>query len=246
MLTSIRGLVAATLVAGAGLTATPALAQEMGDITISGNAAIVSDYRFRGVSLSDGNIAVQGGVDIAHSSGFYVGTWGSSMTSGDYGAVELDLYGGWSGEITSGVSADIGVLYYAYPDGLSGADLDYVEFYGSLGFGLGPAELTAGVAYAPKQDSLGNDDNLYVYADVGVGIPDTPLSLSAHLGYTKGALAPPLLAGTLDDTGLDWSIGADFAISENLSVGVAYVGVEGPSIKGFTDDTVVATLSFSF
>lgn len=249
MLTSIRGLVAASLLAGCGLAATPALADETdppSDITISGNAAVVSDYRFRGVSLSNGNVAIQGGIDVAHSSGFYVGTWGSSLTSGDYGALELDIYGGWSGDITDGVSADVGVLYYAYPDGLAGADLDYVEFYGSLGFTFGPAETTVGIAYAPDQNSLGDDDNLYVYADVGVGIPDTPVSVSAHLGYTDGALAPPLLAGDLDDSGLDWSIGADFAITDNLSVGVMYTGVEGTSVNDFTDDAIVGTLSVSF
>ncbi|MEZ5743382.1 MAG: TorF family putative porin [Sphingomonadaceae bacterium] len=247
MLTSMRGLVAATILAGSTLAAAPAFAQdEESDITISGNAAVTSDYRFRGISLSNGNVAIQGGIDVSHSSGIYIGTWGSSLTSGDYGAIELDIYGGWSGDLAEGVSADVGVLYYAYPDGLTGADLDYVEFYGSLGFGLGPAEATFGVAYAPSQDSLGNDDNIYAYVDLGAGIPDTPISLSAHLGYTDGVLAPPLLGGALDDSGFDWSLGADFALSENLSVGVMYVDSEGPSINNFTDSAIVATLSVSF
>ena len=247
MLTSVRGLVAATLLAGSGFVATPAFAED-GDseITISGNAAVVSEYRFRGVGLSGGDIAIQGGIDVSHSSGFYVGTWGSSIDGGDYGSVELDLYGGWSGDITDGVSADVGVLYYAYPNGLGGADLDYIEFYGSLGFTFGPADATVGVAYAPDQGSLGNDDNLYLYVDLGAGIPNTPVSLSAHLGYTDGALAPPLLAGDPDKSGLDWSVGAELAITENLSVGISYVGTEGTSIKDFTDDAVVGTLSVSF
>lgn len=245
MLTSIRGLVAATLVAGSALAATPALAQES-EISISGNAALVSDYRFRGVGLSGGDIAIQGGIDVGHSSGFYVGTWGSSIDGGDYGSTELNFYGGWSGEITSGVSADVGVLYYAYPNGLSGADLDIIEFYGSASFTLGPAEATLGVAYAPDQDSLGGTDNLYIYGGVGIGIPGTPVTINGHLGYTDGALAAPLLSGLNDKTGLDWSIGAEFAITENLSVSAAYVGVEGPSIKHVTNDAVVATLSVSF
>jgi hypothetical protein len=69
--------------------------------------------------------------------------------------------------------------------------------------------------------------------------------VSAHLGYTDGVLAPPLLAGTSDDTGFDWSIGASATVLGGLSVGVSYVGVEGPSIDGFTDDAIVGTLSFS-
>lgn len=245
MLTSIRGLLAATLVAGSAMVATPALAQES-DISISGNASVVSDYRFRGVGLSGGDIAIQGGIDVGHSSGFYVGTWGSSIDGGVYGSTELDIYGGWSGEVTSGVKADVGVLYYAYPNATPGADVDVVEFYGSLAFTLGPAATTLGVAYAPEQDGLANDDNLYVYGDVAVGIPGTPVTINGHLGYTDGALAPAFLAGSLDKNGLDWSVGASFAITEKLSVSAAYTGVEGPSVKNVTDDAVVATLSVTF
>ena len=59
-------------------------------------------------------------------------------------------------------------------------------------------------------------------------------------------LAPPLLAGSGDDSGLDWSIGATATVLGGLELGVSYVGVEGPAIDGFTDDTVVATLGMSF
>ena len=246
MLTSIRGLVAASLLAG-GLVATPAFAQDAAesDITISGNAALVSEYRFRGVDLSGGDIAIQGGIDISHSSGFYVGTWGSSLDEDTvgYGHTELDLYGGWSGDVASGVSADVGVIYYAYPNSPAG-DFDYIEFYASGGFTLGPAEATLGVAYAPDQDSLGNTDNLYLYGDLGVGIPNTPISLAAHLGWTDG-----FLTYTSDSKAFDWSVGADFAVNENLSVGVAYVDAEGsyaPGAYKFTDAAVVGTLSISF
>ncbi|MCB2064909.1 MAG: TorF family putative porin [Novosphingobium sp.] len=243
MFTSIRGIVAATLVAGSAMVATPAFAQDESesDISISGNAAVVTDYRFRGVGLSGGDIAIQGGIDVGHSSGFYIGTWGSSIDGGDYGSVELDIYGGWSGDIADGVSADVGAIYYAYPNGLAGADLDYIEFYASLGFTLGPAEATVGFAYAPDQDSLGDTDNIYVYTDLSVGIPDTPLSVTGHLGYTDG-----FLTFTPDGKAFDWSIGASLSLTENLSVGVSYVGVEGGNVDGVTDDAIVATLSVEF
>lgn len=250
MLTSIRGIVAASILATSGLAAVPAFAQETGDFTISGNAAIVTQYRFRGVGFSDGDPAIQGGIDVSHSSGFYVGTWGSSLEecetctfASPYGHTELDIYGGWSGEIASGISADIGVLYYYYPNGWDAVDTDVIELYGSLGYSFGPVETTVGVAYAPDQDSLGSSDNLYIYGDVGVGIPNTPISLSGHLGYTDGAWALPS-----DGNGLDWSIGAEFAATENLSIGVSYIGVEssGPSTDGFDDDAIVGTLSISF
>lgn len=283
MLTSIRGIVAASFSAGLAFAAAPAFAEEApaapiatvygpvseadvdraieevsseskigaeSGVTFSANVALTTDYRFRGVSLSGGDFAIQGGFDVSHSSGFYVGTWGSSIAGGDaYGDLELDVYGGWSGDLAEGVSFDIGLLYYMYPteanaDGIDDV-VDYWEPYASIGYSLGPVEATLGAAYAWKQDSLGGDDNLYVYLDLGSSIPNTPISISAHLGYTDGVLAPPYLAGLTDDTGFDWSIGASTALGP-FELAVSYIGVEGPSIDGFTDDAVVATLSASF
>ena len=247
MLTSFRGLMAVTL-ATAGLSlATPAMAQsEDSGFTTSANVALTTDYRFRGVSLSGGDPAIQGGFDVAHDSGFYIGTWASSIKGGpSYGDVELDLYAGWSGSLSDAVGIDVGVLYYMYPTEDLGLDTDYIEPYASISANLGPAEATLGVAYAPEQDSLGGDDNLYIYTDVGFGIADSPFSVTGHLGYTDGALAPSLLAGAADDTGLDWALGLAVA-QGNFEVGVSYVGVEGPSVDGFTDDAIVGTISASF
>ena len=254
MLTSVRSLLAATLLASTVLTAAPALAQDddaaASPFTVSGNVAMTSDYRFRGVSLSAGDFAIQGGVDLAHESGFYLGTWASSIQGGTpYGEVELDVYGGWTGDVAEGVTVDVGLLYYIYPTtddplGLD-PDTDYFEPYASISTTIGPVGATLGAAYAWDQDSLGGNDNLYIYTDGSLGVPSTPLSFTAHLGYTDGVLAPPLLAGTADDTGLDWSLGVSGTIYGGLSGSLSYVGVEGPSIDGFTDDAIVATLSFS-
>ncbi|OCC25268.1 hypothetical protein MB02_00900 [Croceicoccus estronivorus] len=251
MLTSVRSLMTATVLAGAAFAATPAMAQEesTSDITVSGNVALVTDYRFRGVSLSGGDAAIQGGIDIAHSSGFYVGTWASSMEDSPvYGEMELDIYGGWSGEVTPGLTLDAGLLYYAYPSKDNGAGpSDYFEPYLSLSTTLGPVGATVGVAYAWDQDSLGDEDNLYLYTDLEVGIPNTPISLSGHLGYTDGALAPDYVNGVNNDkSAIDWSIGASATVLGGLTLGVSYIGVEGQSIKNATDDAVVGTLSYSF
>lgn len=246
MLTSVRSLLAATVLAGSALAAVPALAQEeatASDFTISGNAAVVSEYRFRGVDLSGGDIAIQGGIDVSHSSGFYVGTWGSSLDEDTvgYGHTELDVYGGWTGEVSDGVTANVGAIYYLYPNAGPG-EFDYVEFYGSLGYTLGPASVTAGVAYAPDQDSLGDTDNLYLYTDLGVAIPNTPITLSGHLGYTDG-----FLTYTADGDAFDWKLGADVALTENLSIGAAYVGAGGNADPyDFVDDTVVAQAKVRF
>ena len=213
-------------------------------ITLSGNAALVTEYRFRGVDLSGGEIAIQGGVDLAHESGFYAGTWGSSLDEDTvgYGSTEVDVYAGFGGSLAEGVSFDIGGIVYMYPDAGAG-DFDYYEFYGSVGFGFGPAEATVGVAYAPDQDSLGSTDNFYIYTDLSAGIPETPISVTAHLGYTDG-----FLTFTNDGKAFDWSIGLDVAVGGPVSIGVAYVGAEGDIPAGaydFTDDAVVFTLSAS-
>ncbi|MCK0099804.1 TorF family putative porin [Qipengyuania sp. S6317L1] len=279
MLTSIRGLSAATLSAGLLFAAAPAFAEEAktestaeeavvldtaslraaqpvdearssnmaedSEISFSANVALTSEYRFRGVDLSGGEIAIQGGFDLGHSSGLYVGTWASSLdeqTVG-YGSTELDLYAGWSGDLTDGLSADVGAIVYIYPDAGPG-DFDYYEFYGSLSASIGPASVTGGFAYAPDQDSLGSTDNLYFYTDVGVAIPDTPITINGHVGYTDG-----FLTFTNNSKAWDYSIGADFAVGP-ATLTAAYVGVEGDAaidpLGTFTDDAFVLTLSASF
>ncbi|WP_251567034.1 TorF family putative porin [Erythrobacter sp. 3-20A1M] len=229
------------------LSRSSAIAGESG-LTVSGNVALVTDYRFRGVSLSAGEPAVQGGIDVVHSSGFYVGAWASSIEdSAVYGTMELDLYGGWSGTISDGITLDAGLLYYTYPADSKGAAAgDYFEPYASIGTTLGPVGATVGIAYAWDQDSLGDDDNIYVYTDLQTAVPGTPLTLTGHVGYTDGPLAPPFLAGTADKTGWDWSVGASMTVLGGLTAGISYTDVGGPSIDDFTNDAFIGTLSYSF
>lgn len=257
MLTSFRGLTAAFpaafLVAAGAFAPVPALAQDEAEpaslVTVSGSVGLATDYRFRGVSLSGGDPAVQGGATLTHDSGFYVGAWASSIDDGGtdiYGDVELDLFGGWSGSVAEGIGLDVGLLYYAYPSNAASIDAEYFEPYATLSGTLGPVQARLGVAYAWEQASLGGSDNLHVFTKLSAGIPNTPFTLNAGLGYTDGALAPPLLAGTADDTGFDWTIGASATVLGNITLGVAYTGVEGPSIDGFTDDAIVGSITFSF
>lgn len=220
--------------------------------TISGNATIVSDYRFRGVSLSDGDFAIQGGIDISHDSGFYAGIWGSSIEdSPAFGHSEIDIYGGWSGEIASGITADAGMLVYIYPNGedrdINGDRLnsDYWETFGSLTGDIGPLSATLGIAYSWDQAALGNDDNIYIFTDLSSAIPGTPISVNGHLGLTDGALSAQNFGGN-NGSSFDWAIGADWAITKNLTAGVKYTGVEGPSINDFTDDAFVFSIGVSF
>lgn len=226
--------------------ASPALAQEEPPkaITVSGGVAVVSDYRFRGVSQTDKQIAVQGGVSIAHESGLYIGTWGSNLAGwGTFGGanLELDLYAGFKKEISSGTTIDAGVTWYMYP---GGADVtDFAEPYVKLGTTIGPASLLVGVAYAPKQKALGNftntpqsagqsQDNLYIWGDASVGLPGTPLTAKAHLGHSNGnpGLGPNGTSVTPTGNYFDWSLGLDF-VRGPLTLGVSYVDTSITSAK---------------
>ena len=88
--------------------------------TFTGNLGLVSDYRFRGISQTFKQPAIQGGFDYAHSSGFYVGNWNSSISwledanSSVSAPVEMDFYGGWKGS-WGDWGVDVGGIYYYYP-----------------------------------------------------------------------------------------------------------------------------------
>lgn len=102
-----------------------------------------------------------------------------------------------------------------------------------------------GANYAWDQDAIYGDDNLYVYSNLDIGIPNTPLTVSGHVGYQDGPLAADFFSSP-DETTWDYSIGASATVLGKITVGVAYVGNSSPSIDGLTDDTVVGTLSASF
>lgn len=228
------------------LSALPATAyaqeEEESSITITGGATVVSDYRFRGFSQSNEEAAIQGTFTIAHDSGFYLGTWGSSI--GFANGTEIDVYGGFATEVTPGLTADIGVTAYLYP---GTDDSTIIEPYASLTGAIGPATVKGGIAWAPGgQDALGGDSGVYVYTDVGVGIPDTPIKLKAHLGYAKS----DSFLGGLDGDVLDYSVGVDFSWKV-LTLGVAYVNTDAPKFGGYkesvgADGAVIFSLGASF
>jgi hypothetical protein len=235
------------------IAAVPASAQDApkGPVTVSGSAGIVSDYRFRGVSQSDKNLAVQGGFTIAHESGFYVGTWGSNLAGwGTFGGanMELDLIAGFKAPVGGG-TIDVGATWYMYPSGFD--NTDFVEPYAKLSGTAGPLSLTAGVAYAPKQQALGawsstgaiaadpingpydnpNDknDNLYLWGDASAGVPGTGLTVKSHIGYSNGNKGLGPFATSVAPTGeyWDWLVGADYTIPGlPLTLGVAYIDTD--------------------
>lgn len=233
------------------LSAAPALAQEepAGPVTVTGSVGLVSDYRFRGVSQSDRGMAVQGGFTITHESGLYVGTWGSNLSGwGTFGGanMELDLIAGYALPLNEATTLDVGLTWYMYPSGAS--ETDFAEPYVKLSSTLGPVKGLIGVAYAPKQQALGKwysnadlyglgtpdrpgdkEDNFYVWGDVSGAIPNTPVTLKAHVGWSNGNSGLGPNGTSVAPTGkyLDWLVGADFAVpSTPLTLSVAYVDTD--------------------
>ncbi|WP_165356476.1 TorF family putative porin [Sphingosinicella sp. BN140058] len=201
----------------ASLSPAHAIAAESGSgITISGDATLVSDYRFRGLSLSGNDPALQGGITIAHENGFYAGVWGSTIAdSALMGDIELDLIGGWTGELATGTTADLSVTYYHYPRGRASAgNSDYAEAVAKLDRTLGPVETSAGIAYSWEQAAI-SGDNLYLFGDASADLPGTPLTLNAHVGRSSGSLA-------FEDHYVDWSAGIETSLGP-VTAGVTYV-----------------------
>ncbi|MFZ9314685.1 MAG: TorF family putative porin, partial [Burkholderiaceae bacterium] len=92
-------------------------------LEISGNFGLTSNYKFRGISQTDNKPAAQGGFDLAHSSGLYIGTWTSNVSDWANAAgngQEIDLYAGYSTELPLGLGIDVGALKYYYPNNQAG------------------------------------------------------------------------------------------------------------------------------
>lgn len=243
--------------------AAPAFAEDTDPpsaITISGSATVTTDYRFRGVSQTDNNAAIQGGLTVAHESGFYVSVWGSSVsgyvTAAGTTSVELDLIGGFK-KTFGGTTVDIGALYYFYPKSKLAGDTsssDFIEPYLAITQALGPVSAKGTVAWAPKQKALAlnqigpSQSNVYLAGDLSASIPGTPLGLTAHLGHTFG---PSWLAndafGKTEYT--DWSLGAT-ATFKAITVGVQYVDTDSRWVsstgKNISGGTVLGTIGVAF
>jgi uncharacterized protein (TIGR02001 family) len=227
-------------------TAAPAFAQEAeapaDPITITGSATVVSDYRFRGFSQSNEEAAIQGGFTVAHDSGLYIGTWGSSI--GFNNGTEIDVFAGFAKEVASGLTADVGATLYLYP---GSTDTSVIEPYFALTGTVGPATIKGMVAWAPGgQDSLGDASAVYTSADLAVAIPETPLKLKAHVGHSW---SDSFLGGYDGNSKvLDYSVGAEVTWKV-LTLGVSYVNTNerNPFKEAFgADGAVLFSLGAAF
>jgi uncharacterized protein (TIGR02001 family) len=217
------------------LIATPAAAQIPGTgISVDADATLLSDYRFRGISRSGEDPAVQASVTVSSDSGFYAGVQGTSLNDlEDIGNVQLDLYGGYGTQLGLGLSADAGLLYYAFPG--SDGETDYFEPYASLSYQLGPVEATAGAHYAWAQDAIGDEDMLYLFGELEAGIPLTGVTVTAQAGRQDWGNYGSYW---------NWSLGARRRFGP-VNAGIRYVDTDLPPVKG-QDAGLVLSLGVSF
>lgn len=253
-----------TLLAGAVAAAILPLSATAADAppsphTLTGNVGFFSQYIFRGLTQTDGEPAIQGGLDYSHSSGFYAGTWASNISwlrdGGGYrtgGSGEFDFYGGMKGAFgKSDFSWDLGTLFYWYP-----GDENVVanpltpsantwEIYGAVGWkwiSLKYSHVVSNDAFQVR-DASGT-----YYLDFTVTVPVTPkLNLIGHYGIQKfkgqdprniavGPGGTPLS----NDTGFsyeDWKLGVTYSLPKDFTVGAYYTDTSGADPFGYGNTT---------
>lgn len=205
-----------------------ALAEEENAVSLEGEIGVVSDYRYRGYSLSGEDPAVQGGLTLNLPHGVYAGVWASSIEDYAGANIEVDLSAGVTFS-TGAVDWDVGVIRYTYLDGV---DVDYWEIPISASHSWGAFTGTASFQYVPEQDNTGNEDNRYFNLAGDYAPESWPVSVNFAVGHEDGAFA---------DGKLDWSAGVAKAFGP-VTFSLTHADSDGPGAEG----VVVAGVFASF
>ncbi|HNV85093.1 MAG TPA: TorF family putative porin [Arenimonas sp.] len=203
-------------------------AADESESNLSFNAALVSDYVFRGISQNNFEPALQAGADYSFGdSGFYVGAWGSNIDFGpaDGSDVEVDFYLGYNVDLNDDWNLDLNVTRYNYFGGNPGVDGDYSELIGVVTYG---EQYSLTVGYT----------NNYVNADVNqlyVGLGGTwevgnAVNLTAGVGHSD-------FEGGFNYT--DWTLGVNRDFGP-VNIGLNYYDTD---ISGKTSDQLVLAFS---
>jgi uncharacterized protein (TIGR02001 family) len=207
------------------------------DFIATANVGLFSEYIFRGIAQTAGKPAVQGGFDFAHSSGFYLGTWGSNISwLEDFGAysrssLEWDFYGGYKANFPGSADwgYDVGTLYYYYPGSRNPGvvNADSWEIYGAINWKW----VSAKVSYSLK-DYFGarptgekTDGTVYVDFSAAYPVGETGISLLAHYGILD---VRHDASGDAEVGYDDWKLGASYTVPDGtfkgLEIGAYYTG----------------------
>lgn len=161
-------------------------------VALSANIGVVSDYRYRGISLSDRKPALQGGLDATIGESWFIGGWASTIEEYAGADLELDVYAGRSGTV-AGLSYSLGAYGYLYP---GGKRVNYVELQASAGHDFGPIALETELALVPEQWNS-DTTNFYAGAKLSMPVNSDGLSVLARGGRENGYYKDKI----------DWEIG---------------------------------------
>ena len=195
------------------------------------NVGAVTDYRYRGISQTRVKPALQGGVDYSHPSGLYLGAWASTIkwikdVGGD-SSVEIDLYGGYKGEIAKGLAYDVGVLAYVYPSNKLSPSANTTEIYGAVTYG----PVTAKYSHSVTDTFANTDSKNSNYLDLSATFEVTDgWSLVPHIGHQR--ISGPL-SGVGSYTDYSLTLSKDF---KGIVPSIAIVGTDAD--KGFYSSPV--------
>ena len=232
----IVGFASAALASIFAMQAAPALAQEQAETqdiwSVDAELVLVSDYRFRGLSLSDKDPAVQPGLTITHKSGVYAYFWGSTIAENDGADLETDVGIGFTRPLGP-VEFDVNANWYLYP-GARG--VSYVEILTSFSAPVGPATVGVEFAYTPPQRHTGDMSNRYAAITGELPLGKLPLRLTGSFGIEDGAFA---------DKRRDWSLGL-YADVAGFEAGASYIDAAHHGGDPLADPTVVVSLRKSF
>jgi len=197
------------------------------------NAAVTSDYVFRGFSQTNEDPALSLGVDATVGK-MYLGAWASNVDFGDDTDAEVDLYGGYRTEL-GGFVFDVGGVVYLYVNEPSGADYNYVEAKVAISRAVGPVSLGGVVYFSP--DFFGPADKEATYLEANAAF--TP----ADKWTVSGAIGHQDLDASEDYT--TWNLGVAYALTENLVLDGRYfdTDVDGSPLAS---DRIVGTVKVLF
>jgi uncharacterized protein (TIGR02001 family) len=218
------------------LTSVGALAADKApepDFSITGNFGLFSDYRFRGMSQTDKAPAAQGGFDLGHKSGFYIGTWTSNVAdwaNASGNGQELDIYAGVKKELGP-IALDVGYLAYIYPSNSTAVAQGTREWY--LGASYGPVTYKVSRTTGNWFGIANSSGSIYHDLSVSHSINDS-ITISAHAGKQDVKAT-----GSDDRDFNDYKLQLTYALKDNYAVGLAYISTSGLSSNaksGFTSN----------
>lgn len=201
---------------------------------VSFNVGAATDYVYRGVSQTDEEPQVFGGVDLALGEMGYAGVWASNVDFLDSTDAEVDVYAGVAPS-AGPVLMDLGVIYYGYIDAPSGADYDFWEFKAAGSVPAGPATVGAAVHYSP--DFFGGVGDAFYYEVNGeYGLNDRVV-VSGAVGYQQ-------LEGPGDYA--TWNLGVGFALTDMIAVDLRYHDTDEHDFGDYYESRVVLGVSAGF